>query len=779
MDGLDRVDIDTGAVILSPEVLCDLYQLVDSEEKYARYVNEKAGLSFYADFLYPMASLSTREEFYREKPEGERSEELFACRAALWGALSPYRMKLIRLSPASFVHFGTTRELLRLMADEIGEYRCLGWSVSIHSNLFPDDYTVSNSYVSRSVSVGAGSYIEDSCVCQGAKTGRGCVISGVTLHGETVPDGTVLHGLKLKDGRYVCRMYGIEDNPKETLLFGRDIGETLWSAKLYPVCDTMEEAVQRTLSLFRGFSKKADDHSTGRQKPERTDELISLRESFARADVKAVRFWQEKLRDLVAEKMILEKIADGVPLMTALPEKADVKALLERAAASDLAGADGIENEKGKESRESDESAALDAFGRRMRIYWCLWKMTGQDGYGDKCFDTIRDAVLSCGEDIQKACGRLVRDVTVRLPVRVNWGGGWSDTPPYCMEHGGAVLNAAVSINGRMPVEVTVRRLEQPVIALASTDMGAYREFNNPAELLECRNPSDPFALHKAALMICGVVPMARTGGTPDDRRSGMDSGKCTVADICGRLGGGIYMNTSVAGIPKGSGLGVSSILAAGCVKALAESMAENISDEEVMSRVLCMEQLMSTGGGWQDQAGGMMPGIKLITTAPGLTQKLRVEPVNVGGAVMAELSERFALIYTGQRRLARNLLRDVVSTYLSNDPTSLEAHQAIRQLAVQMRGALECGDVNAFARLLTEHWGESRRIDADSTNSGIEMIFSSIEDLIDGRMICGAGGGGFLQVILKKGVSKQELHMRLRETFRDSAVDVWESAFV
>ena len=28
----------------------------------------------------------------------------------------------------------------------------------------------------------------------------------------------------------------------------------------------------------------------------------------------------------------------------------------------------------------------------------------------------------------------------VQLPVRVNWGGGWTDTPPYCNEKGGIVL---------------------------------------------------------------------------------------------------------------------------------------------------------------------------------------------------------------------------------------------------------------------------------------------------------------------------------------------------
>lgn len=50
---------------------------------------------------------------------------------------------------------------------------------------------------------------------------------------------------------------------------------------------------------------------------------------------------------------------------------------------------------------------------------------------------------------------------------------------------------------------------------------------------------------------------------------------------------------------------------------------------------------------------------------------------------------------------------------------------------------------------------------------------------MIDGKFISGAGGGGFLQVILKKGVTQEMLHRRLREVFQDSGVDVWNVEFV
>lgn len=40
--------------------------------------------------------------------------------------------------------------------------------------------------------------------------------------------------------------------------------------------------------------------------------------------------------------------------------------------------------------------------------------------------------------------------------------------------------------------------------------------------------------------------------------------------------------------------------------------------------------------------------------------------------------------------------------------------------------------------------------------------------------MICGAGGGGFLQAILKKGCTKEQLRERIHSVFQDSGVDVW-----
>ena len=170
---------------------------------------------------------------------------------------------------------------------------------------------------------------------------------------------------------------------------------------------------------------------------------------------------------------------------------------------------------------------------------------------------------------------------------------------------------------------------------------------------------------------------------------------------------------------------------------------------------------------------GGLSDGIKYIISKPGMRQQIRVEHLALAPETLQELDERFVLIYTGQRRLARNLLRDVVGRYIGNVPEALHALKEIQRIAALMRFTLEKGDVDAFAVLMNEHWELSKQLDAGSTNTCIDHIFRSVDDLLAGRMICGAGGGGFLQGVLRKGVSKEQLQERLREVFQDSSVDV------
>ena len=167
-----------------------------------------------------------------------------------------------------------------------------------------------------------------------------------------------------------------------------------------------------------------------------------------------------------------------------------------------------------------------------------------------------------------------------------------------------------------------------------------------------------------------------------------------------------------------------------------------------------------------------------MITSDAGLSQHITCTPVSITQKTKDELNERFVLIYTGQRRLARNLLRSVMSNYVKASPDTLTVLYRIQRVAALMRYELERGNVDGFASLLSEHWELSKKLDSGCTNTCIDQIFLTIDDLIEGKMICGAGGGGFLQVVLKKGVSRDVLQKRLHNVFADSGVSAWQASF-
>ena len=751
----DCVDIDTGALIFSTDMMTSLYSLIESPEDYDKFVNDKTRLSLYADFLYPLAEDSTLDAFYNEKPEGEFCEALTEARTRVWEVMRPYRMRLLRLAPAKFIHFGTTGEILNLMSGGVEEYAELGWSQLVNSSIQEHTAAGYNSVLSSKASIGKDCYLEVAYVHGEASIGSRCVLSYIDVHEETIPDDVVLHGLKQKDGKFIVRIFGIRDNPKENYIFGIDLekvsdqlgtdiwqgaAHSLWNAELYPEADTIQEALKGALNVYAILHEKPEADLTAWRNARKK----SLCSGFNAADPDAIIAWNKRMADLVAMDEIAKAINNKVPARQL--KKMHTLTKIQR---------------EWLENRLSEAD-----FKEKIRLHYYLGMLLEDEGEMQQCFSTIQDAILEAtirNLTYNEKAHIVTEKHTVKLPLRVNWGGGWSDTPPYCNENGGTVLNVAILLNGEKPVEVTLERIEEQKIVFDSRDMDVHGEFDTIEPLQATGDPFDPFALQKACLLACGIIP--KEGHT--------------LKEVLERLGGGFIMHSEVTHVPKGSGLGTSSILSAACVKAVFEFMGISYTEEDLYSHVLAMEQIMSTGGGWQDQVGGITPGMKYITSMPGIDQMLKVVHVEVPEATKRELDERFVLIYTGQRRLARNLLRDVIGRYVGNEPESLFALEEIQKTAVLMRFELERGNVDGFAKLLDYHWELSKKVDAGSSNTLIEQIFGSIEDMVDGKLVCGAGGGGFLQVILKKGITKQAVEKRLNSVFMDSLVSVADCRLV
>ena len=775
------VDLDTGAVLFDCDLLQALFSLISTngivdEAKFNYFVSEEARISFYGDFLYPLASNSTLEQYYREAAEGVINDTLLSCRKQIWDAVRQFSLKLICLSPAEFIHFGTTTELRNLVTTDVEDYSFLSWKKKVLSTGAEgnDSFASHNGYIGHAAVIEQGCYIENSYILGKSIIHKGAVVSNLHLRHVEVPANTVWHGLTLQNGKRLVRVYGVSDNPKGKLSgntgylctsliefikqnglnysdLWSDEEDYLWFARLFPACDSEEEAAEMAAIVCRmaeGIALKEE------KKKWRSMQRESLCSSFNQADAAIDCVFERELESRILANKFVYQLEQGVYYKDAL----------------DVFGQRGITKSIYEalmnDAREANEELririyyALSRFMKEQRI---VFENNTYDVLESKCFNEIlkmifQDAVKNLPNSFDYRI--MKNEVHVELPVRVNWGGGWTDTPPHCNEKGGVVLNAAIKLNGIYPVQVSIRKLEQLHIEFESQDVGVSGKAETVAEIQDCYNPYDYFSLHKAALIACGIVPQ---------------KGEANLQEILKHLGGGIYLSTQVIGVPKGSGLGTSSILSAACVKAIFQFLGKEVDDSRISEIVLCMEQIMSTGGGWQDQVGGLTEGIKFIRSNPGIHQKLNVEYVHLSEETRKELKERFALIYTGQRRLARNLLRDVVGSYIGARPQSVQALEKMAYVAALMRFELERGNIDGFAELLNEHWELSKQLDSGSTNTCIDQMLIACQDLICGQFIAGAGGGGFLQVILKKGVTRAELKERMHEIFQDSGVGVWD----
>lgn len=673
-----NVDLDTGAVLFGSALLQALFRLISTggkvdEKKFRQFCNEKARISFYGDFLYPLANDSTLEDFYKEAAEGQLNEALHECRTQIWNAIHHFSMKLLCLSPAEFIHFGTTRELRSLVTKDVQDYEFLDWKMQVNSAVQKEGFAAHNAYVGSRAKIGKEAYLENCYILGNSEVDDGTVLSHVRIMDRKIPEQIVMHGIELTGGKKVIRIYGVPDNPKgkypgEVSFLGTTLNQFmaqnkvtkeelwkgeetyLWFADLYPVCDDWEDALDMAEIIYKMAHGTATKEEISRW---RETERMSLYSSFNAADIEASCDQERFLENRILARCFIRKLEQGMYYAEALK----------------IFGKRGISKEIFKLLMED---AAEADFSLKIRIYHavsCYMKKTRTiyddlhyDALENDCFGTIQEAIYEEAEKkLPDSAGyRIVKDqVDIALPVRVNWGGGWTDTPPHCNEKGGVVLNAAMKLRGIYPVQITVKRLDELHVEFESKDIGVYTTVDSAAEIQDCHNPYDSFALHKAALIACGIIPVKE---------------EADLQEILKRMGGGIYLSTQVYGVPKGSGLGTSSILSGACVKGIFEFLGQERTDAEIYDVVLGMEQIMSTGGGWQDQVGGLTEGIKLISTKPGIAQNLVVEKIEMPEEGKKELKERFALIYTGQRRLARNLLRDVVGGYIGSRPESLKA---------------------------------------------------------------------------------------------------------
>ncbi|MCA9219834.1 MAG: hypothetical protein KDA71_05870, partial [Planctomycetales bacterium] len=195
----------------------------------------------------------------------------------------------------------------------------------------------------------------------------------------------------------------------------------------------------------------------------------------------------------------------------------------------------------------------------------------------------------------------MVERTAVRMDLSHS---AWSDIFFLGMDYpdGARVMNVSVNLGvkgrdaaPRPPIEAYLRVIDQPVLRLASIDLGAQTELTQIDEVFDFAR--DYLGLLKAAVIAAGIVPPGMEGcGRPLDRLFERMIGK----------GYGLELVSSVNDIPKGSRLAVSTNLlgalisvcmrATGQVNSLSGPLTEN-DRRTVAARAILGEWLGGSGG--------------------------------------------------------------------------------------------------------------------------------------------------------------------------------------
>jgi D-glycero-alpha-D-manno-heptose-7-phosphate kinase len=287
-----------------------------------------------------------------------------------------------------------------------------------------------------------------------------------------------------------------------------------------------------------------------------------------------------------------------------------------------------------------------------------------------------------------------MNELVTRAPARLDFGGGWTDVPPYSLERGGCVCNVAIELHA----VVTVRAGDADAPGAGRT--------------LDADN-----RLARAAARRCGMR----------DVRVSVDTE-----------------------FPLGAGLGGSSAAGVAVLGALAAWRGESPAPEWLAeeSRRLEVEDL-GIAGGRQDHYAAAMGGALGLRFGDAVTARR----ISLSDATIDALNSRCVVAYTGQSRISSDTITAVLDAYRSRERRVLGALDRMRDLAADMVAALEAADLDTLGHLVGEHWVHQRGLHPAIPTPLIDRMLAAAgaAGALGGKAL-GASGGGCVIAIAAEG---------------------------
>lgn len=288
----------------------------------------------------------------------------------------------------------------------------------------------------------------------------------------------------------------------------------------------------------------------------------------------------------------------------------------------------------------------------------------------------------------------MTRALVARAPTRLDFGGGWTDVPPYPEREGGVVCSVAIT------------RYATATVA----SHGHVGERTSDWHLADD-------ALVRAALR------------------------RCTIAGVDAQIS---------SDFPVGAGLGGSSAAGVALAGALA-ALAGTPLDAHALAALSRETEITELGipGGYQDHYSAAFGGALLLRFGASVD----VEPIPLSDHCRESLSRRGILVYTGESRISGDTIVAVRDGYAAGVARVVNALASMKRLARQMADALRAGDLDALGALVGEHWLAQRTLHPSITTPRIEAIMAAASSAgALGAKALGASGGGCVLAIAEDG---------------------------
>lgn len=649
---------------------------------------------------------------------------------------------IVPLDKGEFLHYGTSLELItstEKIQNLVKDQRNI-WHTRVkpHPSLFVQNAVTQFAWKPSNHHI----WVENSFIPATWQLHNHHVITGIPGNNFNIemPSGICLDVVPIYDNDLVIRPYGMNDSfsgaAKDALWMGKPLVDWLSERNisfddagidgegdmqitpLFPVIEAAALSERMFNWLIGNISNDEETRTSWLKLPRLSAEQISAKANLLRLYQQRNRFYAENLPALANN------------YKSSVFFQVDLKDLAVTFAQNNLTYA----------VEPSLEEAPL-LLARHHMLKSEIERQKGESGLSEAniAFSTLQNALIDSVKHCELPTLNVFPDqiVWARSPARLDLAGGWSDTPPYCIQSGGSVVNMGVDLNGQPPLQVFIRLSTDYKIVLRSIDNGVSETIGTYKELGAFTQVGSAFSIPRAAICLAGFHPQYNAA-----RHQSLE-------EQLKAFGGGIEISLLVA-IPKGSGLGTSSILASTVLAALSDFCKLRWDHQTIAHRTLILEQMLTTGGGWQDQYGGIFPGIKLIQSVPGLQNNVSINWLPDSLFTRSEYRGNWLLYYTGITRVAKNILAEIVRGMFLNEGKRLQVLDAIKQHAYNTFEAIQQCNFELTGKMIQRSWHLNNQLDSGTNTPEIQKVIQLIQDFTYGFKLLGAGGGGYLLMCAK-----------------------------